>query len=249
MQPPKIDAKDRLIVALDTKDVAAARGLVRQLEDVVSFFKIGLVLQLAPGNEEFIHELLERGTKVFLDYKYFDIEETVRKAVARASQLGVSFLTIHTAGNVFRGAISGRANSDLKLFAVTVLTDMDKADISDLGHAEQSVEELVLYRARKALEAGCDGVIASGLEAAAIKKMSDNRLLVITPGIRPEGYPDDDQKRKVTPRLAIEAGADYLVVGRPIAGQSDPAKHAGEMLAEMQQAFDSIAPPAVSAAR
>jgi len=153
-------------------------------------------------------------------------------------ELGVSFLTVHGATQTIQGAVKGRGSSHLKIFAVTVLTNMDKGDIAELGYSEQSVEQLVLHRAKKALEAGCDGVIASGHEAKAIKALGP-KLLVITPGIRPDGYPEDDQKRKTTPADAISAGADYLVVGRPITDAADPRKAATEMIEQMQAAFDA----------
>ncbi|MBV8730875.1 MAG: orotidine-5'-phosphate decarboxylase, partial [Acidobacteriia bacterium] len=166
------------------------------------------------------------------------------KAVARVAELGVSFLTIHGTSNVIRGAVAGRGTSDLKLFTVTVLTNLDRADVAELGYPDQTVEELVLFRARKALEAGCDGVIASGREAKAIKTLSKDKLLVVTPGIRPDGYPEDDQKRTVTPAQAVAAGADYLVVGRPITGAPDPKGTAKVMVEEMQRAFDTALAPA-----
>ncbi|MBV9507773.1 MAG: orotidine-5'-phosphate decarboxylase [Acidobacteriia bacterium] len=237
MEASAVSAKERLIVALDSKDIPAARDTVERLDGVVQFFKIGLVLQLAPGAEEFIRELIGRGNRVFLDYKYYDIAETIKKAVARAAGLGVSFLTIHGSSNVIRGAVAGRGESNLKLLTVTVLTNMDQADIAEMGYTQHSVEQLVVFRAAKALEAGCDGVIASGLEAEKIKRISGNRLLVVTPGIRPDGYPEDDQKRTVTARRAIEAGADYLVVGRPITSHANPPNIAEQMIAEMQEAF------------
>jgi len=244
MQIPR--AKDRLIVALDSQSIEAARKMVADLEGVVDFFKIGLVLQLAPGAEEFIRYLINQRKRVFLDYKYYDIEETVKKAVARAAALGVSFLTVHGSSGGIKGALEGRGSTGLKLFTVTVLTSMDAEDIAEMGYTNHSVEELVLFRAAKALKAGCDGVIASGQEAQAIKELSKNRLLVVTPGIRPDGYPEDDQKRKVTARQAITAGADYLVVGRPITEQLNPRQEAETILAEMQEAFDNR-PAALSA--
>jgi orotidine-5'-phosphate decarboxylase len=244
MLAPRIEAKDRLIVALDLESVDAAKRTVGQLEGAATFFKVGLVLQMAPGAEAFIQDLIKSGNRVFLDYKYYDIAATMKKAVARVVDLGVSFLTIHGSSSVIRGAVEGRGTSDLKLFTVTVLTSMDKADIAELGYSEHSVEELVLFRARKALAAGCDGVIASGRETSAIKALSNDRLLVVVPGIRPDGSPEDDQKRTVTPGEAITAGADYLVVGRPITGKPDPRPSAAAILEEMQQAFDRM--PALS---
>ena len=240
MQTPKIDARDRLILALDVRDIDEAREMIRCLEGVVTFYKIGLTLQLAAGVEDLIRSLIAQGKRVFLDYKYYDVPETLRKAVSRASELGVSFLTIHGPSNLIRGAVEGKGSRDLKLFTVTVLTSLDAADMAEMGYTQHSVEELVLFRAGKALAAGCDGVIASGREAGRIKEISRNKLLVVTPGIRPEGYPDDDQKRKVTARDAILAGADYLVIGRPITGAADPRQVAQDFLREMQDAFDAL---------
>jgi orotidine-5'-phosphate decarboxylase len=230
---------ERLIVALDLPDVAAAQAMVERLDGLVTFFKVGLAMQLAPGIEGFIRSLINDGKKVFLDYKYYDVPETLKKAVFRAAGTGVSFLTIHGSANLIRTAVAARGDSGLKLFTVTVLTSMDAGDIAEMGYTQHSPEELVLFRARKALEAGCDGVIASGLEAEKIKAIAGNKLLVVTPGIRPEGHPEDDQKRKTTPRGAIEAGADYLVIGRPIVDAPDPRAAAERILEEMREGFAS----------
>src|SRR5207248_636133 len=232
--------KDRLIVALDLPTVNAAREMVDELEGMVDFFKIGLALQLAEGVGDFIRSLIKtRAKRVFLDYKYYDISETLKKAVDRAAGLGISFLTIHGPSNLIRAAVEGRGDSPLKLFTVTVLTSLDAGDIAEMGYTDHSVEDLVLFRARKALEAGCDGVIASGLEAEKIKRLSQDKLLVVTPGIRPDGYPEDDQKRKTTAAAAIRAGADYLVIGRPITGAANPRAAAEGLLQEMQCAFNA----------
>ena len=239
----QIDVRDRLIVALDLPDVAAASAMVARLESQVSFFKVGLSLQLAPGVEALIQSLLDTGRKLFLDYKYYDIPETLTKAVCQAAQRGVTFLTIHGSSGLIKAAVRGRGDSGMKLFTVTVLTSWDKSDLLEMGYSSHTVEELVLFRAKMAVEAGCDGVIASGQEAKAIKALS-NKLLVITPGIRPDGSSEDDQKRRTTPRDAILAGADYLVIGRPITGAPDPAAAAGKILDEMHKAFDSL--PAAS---
>ena len=165
-----------------------------------------------------------------------------RKAVSRAAGLGVSFLTIHGSSNLIRGAVEGRGSGGLKLFTVTVLTAMDVADIAEMGYTNHSVEDLVLFRARKALEAGCDGVIASGHEAAKIRALSPD-LLIVTPGIRPDGYPEQDQKRSMTPLAAISAGADHLVVGRPITepAAGTPFDAARRVVEQMQAAFDGSA--------
>jgi orotidine-5'-phosphate decarboxylase len=238
------EASEKLIVALDVEDIPAAERMVSQLEGLADFFKVGLALQMAPGSQAFIHKLLDQKKRVFLDYKYNDIPETVRKAVERASMIGVDFLTIHGSSKVMREAVKGRSGK-LKVFTVTVLTSMDLDDIKEMGYTEHSVAELVLFRAKKALEAGCDGVIASGQEAREIKQLT-NKLRVITPGIRPDGSPEDDQKRKVTPAEAIAAGADYLVLGRPITSPElypSPRAAAEAILGEMQAALDKLKTP------
>jgi len=238
--PNPFRANERLIVALDLPGAEEARAMVDKLDGVVQFFKIGLALQLAPGVDEVIRSLIRAGKKVFLDYKYYDIPETLKKAVSRAAGLGVSFLTIHGPGSLIRGAVEGRGSSSLKLFTVTVLTSLDADDMAEMGYDKHSVEDLALFRARKALEAGCDGVIASGWEAAKIKELSAGSLLVITPGIRPAGYGEDDQKRRTTPQQAVLAGADYLVIGRPVTDAADPSAAAAAIAEEMQQAFDKL---------
>jgi len=242
--PNPFRAKERLIVALDLPGAEEARAMVDKLDGMVQFFKIGLALQLAPGVDELIRSLIRAGKKVFLDYKYYDIPETLKKAVSRAAGLGVSFLTIHGPGSLIRGAVEGRGSSGLKLFTVTVLTSLDADDLAEMGYDKHSVGALALFRARKALEAGCDGVIASGREAAQIKELSKElsagRFLVVTPGIRPEGHGEDDQKRRTTPRQAVLAGADYLVIGRPVTEAADPRAAVAAIAAEMQEAFDSL---------
>ncbi len=240
MPSARIDARERLIVALDLPAVEDARALVNELDGVVEFFKIGLALQLAPGVQNLTESLIREGKKVFLDYKYYDIPETVKKAVARAAKLGISFLTIHGSRKLIRAAVEGRGESGLKLFTVTVLTSMEAADIAEMGYSPHTVEELVIARARQALEAGSDGVIASGREAEVIKSISGGKLLVVTPGIRPQAYPDDDQKRRTTPREAILAGADYLVVGRPVTEARNRRKEVENILEEMQCGLDVV---------
>ena len=238
----RVDAKERLIVALDSENIQAARQMVAALDGVVDFFKIGLVLQMAEGAEEFIHNLLKNKKRVFLDYKYYDIPQTVGKAVERAAQIGVTFLTVHGSTNVIKAAVKAKGNK-LKLFTVTVLTSMDAEDIAEMGYTKHSVADLVIIRARKALEEGCDGVIASAEEAERIKREVGS-LLVVAPGIRQPGSPPDDQKRTATPAEAIAAGADYLVVGRLITepkkygSHSTPKEAATAILREMQTAFD-----------
>lgn len=234
--PALARARDKLIVALDFPTVDQARALVDRLGDAAVFYKIGLGLQLG-GGDSFARELKARGKRVFLDYKYYDIEETMRNAVARAAELGVDVLTVHGTGNILRGAVAGRAGSALKLFCVTVLTNIEAADFAAIGYADVDVEALVVHRAAQAMEAGCDGVIASAREVARIKAATAGRLAVITPGIRPSGSSHGDQKRVATPGEAIGDGSDYLVVGRPITGSPDPVAAAEAIVREIAAAL------------
>lgn len=228
-------AREKLIVALDYWDINDAIKLVEDLGDEVSFYKIGLGLQLA-GGDNLARSLIQQGKRVFLDYKYLDIEETIKIAVKRAAELGIDFLTVHGVGGILRAAVEGRGNSRLKILCVTVLTSMDAEDIKEMGF-QCDVEELVLARARKALDAGVDGVIASAREAAAIRRQANNKLMIVTPGIRPQDSASDDQKRVATPGGAIRAGADYLVIGRPITRAADPNQTAKDIIAEMAAAL------------
>jgi len=234
--------EDRLIVALDFDSAERAVELVEKLDGLVSFFKVGMELQLAEGMKP-VNYLISKGKKVFLDLKYFDVPQTVERAVRRAASLGVTFLTIHGNRKNVEAAVRGRGSADLKLLAVTVLTSLDAYDIQDLGF-KCSVEELVIHRAKGAAEEGCDGVIASGQEVKRIREVVGQKLLIVTPGIRPEGFPKQDQKRAVTPQDAILAGADYLVVGRYITTNSDPRGAAERVLEEMRQGFKAAHLPA-----
>lgn len=209
-----IPTSDRLIVALDVPSTDEARKIVDELGDAVSFYKIGL--QLFPvGGVDLAQELLTAGKKVFLDFKFYDIGATVRNAVVNVTGLGATFVTVHGDGDIIASAVAGRGNSDLKLLAVTVLTSMDAKSLEALGFAG-SVQDLVLKRARMALEAGADGVVASAQEVALLRKELGQDFVVVTPGVRSAGMAHDDQKRVATPAEAIKAGADYLVVGREI---------------------------------
>jgi orotidine-5'-phosphate decarboxylase len=237
-----IEARERLIIALDLPDIATANAMAEKLDESVDFYKVGLSLQLAVGVENLIQSLLGRGKKLFLDYKYYDIPETLTKAVSQAAQRGVTFLTVHGSSDLIKAAVKGRGASGMKLFTVTVLTSWDESDLIEMGYTRHTVEDLVLFRTQMALNAGCDGVIASGHEAKAIKQLS-KKLLVVTPGIRPYGHREDDQKRRMSPRDAILAGADYLVIGRPITEAADPLGAARSILAEMQEAFDDRSNP------
>jgi orotidine-5'-phosphate decarboxylase len=228
-------AREKLIVALDFWKIEDARKLVRDLGDDVSFYKIGLGLQLVGGNE-FAKELIAEGKRVFLDYKYYDIEETVQRAVAQAAELKITFLTVHGVASIMKAAVAGRGNSDMKVFGVTVLTSMDAEDVKEMG-LECNVEDLVIARAKKALEVGLDGVIASALEAAELRKQTSNKLMIVSPGIRPSGGARHDQKRVATPFEAMRAGADYLVLGRPIYAADDPRAAALAIIREMADAL------------
>jgi len=215
-----IPRAERLIVALDVPTPAEARALVERIGDAARFYKVGLELFSAPGCFELIAWLAGRGNKVFADLKLYDIPETVRRAVANLRERGATFLTVHGHRSVMQAAAQEKAG--LKILAVTVLTSFDQRDLDEMG-ATLTTQELVLARARGAVETGCDGVIASGLEAARLKAEFKDRLLVVTPGIRPvDNKPSDDQKRTVDVAQAFAAGADHIVVGRPIRQAPDP---------------------------
>lgn len=225
-QASKLGARDRLIVALDVPTVEDARRLVASLGEAVTFYKVGMQLQFAPGGMDYARELIDAGMRVFLDSKLFDIGETIERAVENVARIGVDFLTVHANAPTLRAAAAGRGSSDLQLLAVTVLTSMGKEDLADLGFADLGVEELVLKRARQTAEAGVDGVIASAAEAASIRAALGDRLEIVTPGIRRRSDAMGDQKRAMSPADAIRAGADRLVVGRPISKAADPRREA-----------------------
>ena len=231
------DASRRLIVALDLPSWPEARRLVTELDGVVSFFKVGLELYTAAGMEA-VDALLAQGKQVFLDLKLFDVPETVQRATRVVAQRKVTFLTVHEGGATVAAAVAGSAGTQLKILAVTVLTSLDAADLSEMG-CELSPEDLVLRRARHAQAAGAAGVIASPAEAAAIKARTPGPLLVITPGIRPAGADAGDQKRLGTPAAAIANGADYLVVGRPIKNAPDPRAAAQAVIKGMRTAWEA----------
>lgn len=215
-----MNRRERLIVALDVPSAAEARALVERVGDAACFYKIGLELFMAGGYFELADWLVRRGNRVFADLKMFDIPETVARAVANLRGRGITFATVH--GNQAMMQAAAREKGELKILAVTVLTSLDRGDLDDLGFS-CDVERLVLSRARRAMEAGCDGVISSGLEAERLKREFHDRLLVVTPGIRPvENKPADDQKRTVDVAQAFANGADYIVVGRPIRQAADP---------------------------
>ncbi|HEY9530416.1 MAG TPA: orotidine-5'-phosphate decarboxylase [Burkholderiales bacterium] len=211
---------ERLIVALDVPTAAEARALVERIGDAARFYKVGLELFSTPGCFELVSWLAGRGNKVFADLKLYDIPETVRRAVANLRGRGATFLTVHGHRSVMQAA--AQEKGELKILAVTVLTSFDQRDLDEMG-STRTTEELVLARAQGAVETGCDGVIASGLEAGRLKAAFKDRLLVVTPGIRPAtAGAADDQKRTVDVAQAFTAGADYIVVGRPIRQAADP---------------------------
>lgn len=228
-------ANDKLIVALDFARYDDARHLVDDLGDSVSFYKVGLELLFHDGLA-LASEIKNDGKRVFLDMKFLDIGNTVEKAVASVAELGFDFLTIHgTDTKTMKAAVKGRGNAPLKLLAVTVLTSLDQADLADQGIV-MTPQELVLKRARLAREAGIDGVIASGQEAAAIRAATANNFLIVTPGIRLPGGDAGDQTRVTTPEDALRAGANHLVVGRPITAASDPRRAAQTVLEHIARA-------------
>jgi orotidine-5'-phosphate decarboxylase len=224
-----VTPKDRIIVALDVPHVDEARALIHKLGDSVGVYKIGLELLFA-GGLALAEELARNGRRVFLDAKLLDIEATVERATAAIARTGAHFLTVHaTDRKTLDAAVRGRGDSALKLLGVTVLTNLDRGDLSQQG-IEMPPLALVQERARLSQDAGLDGIVASGKEAAALRERLRN-FLIVTPGIRQKGADVQDQTRVVTPRSAIEAGADYLVIGRPITRAKDP-RAAAEAIAE-----------------
>lgn len=211
---------DPVIIALDLDSAQEASALVTALGDSAGFYKVGMELFAAAG-PEYVRSLVDRGKRVFLDMKYYDIGETVRRAVAVAARSGAFFLTVHAVGQVMRAAVEGRGDSPMKLLAVTVLTSLDQNDLEEMGHS-QSVSELVGTRVRQAMEAGIDGLVASPLEAANIRAIAGPEAILVTPGVRSAGAARGDQKRVATPAEAVAAGANYIVIGRQVTRASDP---------------------------
>jgi orotidine-5'-phosphate decarboxylase len=229
-------AQDRLIVALDMPTVEEARLLVARLGDAVTFYKVGLELLFA-GGLDLARDLRRQGKKVFLDMKLLDIGNTVERAVANATELDVTFLTVHGHDlKTLRAAVSGRAGGKVKLLAVTVLTNLSADDLKQQG-SSLSPAELVLRRAELARAAGFDGVIASGQEAARIRAAAGPDFLIVTPGIRLPGGTTDDQERVMTPDHAIMAGANHIVVGRPITQADDPKLAAETFIHHIREAL------------
>ncbi len=230
-----IPVQERLIMALDVPSISEAKSLVEELGDSVIFYKVGMELFMSGDYFGFIEWLKARDKKVFVDLKFFDISATVGRAIKALSLKGVDLATIHGNDAIMEAAAANKGN--LKVLAVTALTSLDRGDLDDLGfHCD--VKELVLSRARRALEIGCDGIVSSGLEVEMIRKELDNRLLVITPGIRPvDNREDDDQKRVVSVEQAFENGADYIVVGRPIRDADDRKAMAEKIQQQIRSVF------------
>lgn len=236
MNKKDIPVKDRLIFAMDVPDCERARSLADELGDSVTFYKIGLELMMTGGYFELLDWMLERDKKVFADLKFFDIPATVGSAVRQLQDRGATCVTVHGNQSIMEAAAENKGD-DLKVLAVTVLTSLDRGDLDDLGfHCD--VGELVLSRAKRALESGCDGVISSGLEAPKLREFIDDKLLVITPGIRPvDNKPTGDQKRVVSVEQAFMNGADHIVVGRPIRDADSPREAAEAIQATIASQF------------
>jgi orotidine-5'-phosphate decarboxylase len=234
-----IPVRERLIFAMDVSTPDEAKAVVQRLGDSVQFYKLGLQIFMAGGYYDLIGWLKDQGKQVFVDLKFFDVPETVKLAVAQLRNRGVAFATVHGNDAMLRAAAAEK--SGVKILAVTVLTSLDENDMKDLGFA-CDVKSLVLSRAKRALEVGCDGVISSGLEAEELRKIHGDKFLIVSPGIRPvENRPTDDQKRVVTVRQAFLNGADYIVVGRPIKNAPDPKAKAEEIQQEIAGLFRSPA--------
>src|ERR1700761_2456277 len=234
MKPANIVSRDRLIVALDVPGVAAAEAMIARLGDSVTFYKIGYQLAYA-GGLPLARHLVSAGKKVFIDLKLHDIGNTVARGVESVASLGGTFLTVHAYPQTMKAAVEARAGSDLKILAVTVLTSYDDGDLQDAGY-RLGVSDLVEARARQAEALGIDGLVCSPEEAANLRKIVSPQMTLVTPGVRPAGSDVGDQKRIMTPARAIAAGADYLVVGRPVMEAADPKAAADAIQAEIAQA-------------
>ncbi|PTU31258.1 orotidine-5'-phosphate decarboxylase [Stenotrophobium rhamnosiphilum] len=231
-----IPARERLIIALDVPEAEQAKAMVNALGDAGVFYKIGMELLMAPGFFELLEWLRNNDKKVFVDLKFFDIPETVARAVKNLAERGADFCTIHGNQSIMEAAAKAKSGN-LKVLAVTALTSLDQGDVADMGF-DCNIADLVLSRARRALQAGCDGVVSSGLEVERLRREAPHELICVTPGIRPvENKPDGDQKRVMTPTHAIQSGADYIVVGRPIRDAADPRNAALSIQQEIASAL------------
>ena len=235
MQASEIAPRDRLIVALDLPGIAAAEAMVARLGDSVMFYKIGYQLAYA-GGLPLVRQLADKGKKVFIDLKLHDIGNTVARGVESIAKLGATFLTVHAYPQTMKAAVEAGAGSGLKILAVTVLTSYDDGDLHAAGF-RLGVSDLVEARAQQAQVLGIDGLVCSPEEAAHLRKVVGHQMNLVTPGIRPAGATAGDQKRIMTPARAIAAGADYLVVGRPVLEAADPGQAAEAIQAEIKQAL------------
>ncbi len=234
-----LDARERLIVALDLPSVEAAETMVARLGDSVVFYKIGYQLAFA-GGLPFAAGLIAAGKQVFLDLKLHDIGHTVEKGVQSVARMGATFLTVHGFPQTMKAAVAGKQGSTLRVLAVTVLTSYDDSDLAAAGY-DMSVAELAAARAGQARDMGVDGLVCSAEEATNLRRIVGPGMVLVTPGIRPMGSATGDQKRIMSPARAIRSGADYLVVGRPIVEASDPKNAADAIVAEIEQAAAAIA--------
>ncbi|MBF9197011.1 orotidine-5'-phosphate decarboxylase [Microvirga sp. BT290] len=229
------DIRDRLIIGLDVPSVEEARALVTRIGDAGTFYKIGYQLGYA-GGLEFARELIGQGKKVFLDLKLHDIGNTVEEGVRSIARMGMTFLTVHAYPQTMRAAMAGKAGSDLKILAVTVLTSYDDSDLVEAGYAPVPAAELVARRAEQARDIGIDGIVCAATEAQRVRSIVGRNRLIVTPGIRPAGAEAGDQKRVVTPAEGIRLGANHLVVGRPIVKAADPRSAAEAIVREIADA-------------
>jgi len=229
-----IKLEDRLIFALDVPEIDQAKDLVAELDDSVNFYKIGMELLMTGQYFDLLNWLIQQDKKVFVDLKFFDVPETVGRTIARLSDYGATFATIH--GNQALMEKAAQTKGDLKVLAVTALTSLDRGDLDDLGF-DCDVQDLVISRAKRAFEAGCDGVVSSGLEVPFLREFVDNKLIAVTPGIRPVAN-DDDQKRVVDVATAFKSGSDYIVVGRPIKNAENRYQAASDIQKIIRSVFE-----------
>ena len=231
-----INVEDRLIFALDLPEIDQAKDIVIELDDSVNFYKIGMEMLMTGGYFELLNWLIKKDKKVFVDLKFFDVPETVGRTIARLSNYGATFATIH--GNQALMEKAAENKNDLKILAVTALTSLDRGDLDDMGF-DCDVKELVISRAKRAFKAGCDGIVSSGLEVPYIRKYVDNKLIAVTPGIRPVTN-DDDQKRVVDVATAFKSGSDYIVVGRPIKNAENRYQAASDIQKIIRSVFETV---------
>jgi len=231
-----IRIEDRLIFALDVPEVSEAKKIVIELNDSVNFYKIGMELLMTGQYFELLDWLITKDKKVFVDLKFFDVPETVGRTIARLSDYGATFATIHGNQALMEKAVENKNN--LKILAVTALTSLDRGDLDDLGF-DCNVKDLVISRAKRAFEAGCDGIVSSGLEVPYIREHVDNKLIAVTPGIRPVAN-DDDQKRVVDVATAFKSGSDYIVVGRPIKNAENRYEAATNIQKIIRSSFETV---------